>query len=346
MSTSFTIGTVVGKRSRLFRALDTLMSDPRAQSGVLLMNRPGLQNSNSGRLLTPRRLALPWVLWIFGLSTTLLLVGLWGRAVTIDKDTIAHSTEAALSADLVTDRVWDWIGEGLSAADGVSSVDADRVLDEVRDRPGALGAVDALVEQVVEALVASPGTETTIDVASALAPLVPEVVSGLAAQGVVVPAESVEAAVDALYPVALDTGEAISVGVVTEQARELLTLGVLAAAGMLVLFGSIAIALSDDRWAMVRNLATRIAFSAASFGVFFRFGGWVLDPDGGGSPLRRSGAILVSSNLHVFVVVGAAAASIAAAIWVLRRPRSTGPNPPVTHEEIPSDTSTQELISV
>lgn len=310
------------------------------------MNRQIETRTPSSRWITPRRLALPWVLWLFGLSTTLLLVAFWGRAVTIDESTIAQSTEAALSADLVTDRVWDWIGEGLSASDGVSSVDADQVLDEVRSRPAALGAVDALVDQVVEALVAPPGTETTIDAAAALAPLVPEVVSGLAAQGVDVPFASVEEAVDSLDPVALDAGEAISVGVVTEQARTLLTLGVLAAAGMLVLFGSIAVVLSEDRWPMVRGLATRVAFSAASFGVLFRFGGWVLDPDGGGSPLRRSGAILVASNLHVFGIIAGVAGLIAVAIWIVRRPQRAQATLPITHEQIPDDTSTQELVSV
>jgi hypothetical protein len=310
------------------------------------MNQPTEPNPPTDRWLAPRRLALPWVLWVFGLSTTLLLVGIWGRAVTVDENTIAQSTEAALSADLVTDRVWDWIGEGLSATEGISPVDADRVLDEVRDRPEALGAVDALVDQVVEALVAPPGTEKTIDAASALAPLVPEVISGLAAQGVDVPVESIEATVDSLDPVALDTGEAISVGVVTDQAKALLTLGVLAAAGMLALFGLIAVALSEDRWPMLRSLATRIAFSAASFAVLFRFGGWVLDPDGGGSPLRRSGAILVASNLHVFVIIGSVASLIAAAIWIVRRPQPTDSTTPITHEQITDDTSTQELVSI
>ena len=310
------------------------------------MNRTIESESPSGRWLTPRRLALPWVLWVFGLSTTMLLVGLWGRSVTIDQTTIAQSTEAALSADLVTDRVWDWIGNGLSVTEGVSPVDADVVLAEVRDRPEAVGAVDALIDQVVEALVAPPGAETTIDVASALAPLVPEVVSGLAAQGIDVPVDSVEATVDALDPVALDTGEAISVGVVTEQARALLTLGVLAAVGMLVLFGSIAIAIAEDRWPTVRGLATRIAFSALSFAVLFRFSGWVLAPDDGGSPLRRSGAILVASNLHVFVIIGGVAALIAAAIWIVRRPLRAKLDAPITHELITDDTSTQELVSV
>ena len=289
---------------------------------------------------------MPWVLWMFGLSTTLLLVGLWGRAVTIDESTIARSTEAALSADLVTDRVWDWVGEGLAATDGISPVDADRVLDEVRDRPEALGAVDALVEQVVQALVAPPGSETTIDVATALAPLVPEVVSGLAARGVDVPAESVEATVDSLDPVALDAGEAVSVGVVTDQANAVLTLGVFVAAGMLVLFGALAIVIAEERWLMVRGLATRIAFSGLSFAMLFRFGGWILDPDGGRTPLRRSGAIIVASNLHVFVVIGSVAGLIAASIWIMRRPQRTQGNTRITHEQLPEDTSTQELVSI
>ena len=310
------------------------------------MNRTIDTSSRPGRWLRPRRVALPWVLWVFGLATTLLLVAIWGRAVTIDQVTIARSTEAALSADLVTDRVWDWVGEGLAATDGIGSVDADRVVDDLKDRPEAAGAVDTLIDQVVEALVAPPGSEVTIDVASALAPLVPEVVSGLAAQGVEVPAASVEATVDSLDPVALDTGEAVSVGAVADEANDVLTLGVLVSAGVLLIFGSIAVVVADERWPMIRILATRIAFSALSFAVLFRFGGWVLDPDGGRSPLRRSGAIIVASNLHVFVIIGGLAALIAAAIWVIRRPQRTGTVSPTVPERAHDDTPTQELVSV
>jgi hypothetical protein len=314
--------------------------------GVLLMNHTTNAPPRPGALRVARRLTLPWVLWVFGLSTTLLLVGLWGRAVTVDQETIARSTEAALSADLVTERVWDWVGDGLAATDGISSVDADRVLGELKNQTEALGAVDALIDQVVEALVAPAGTETTIDVASTLAPLIPEVVSGLSARGVDVPAESVEATVDSLDPVALDAGEAVSVGVVTEQARAVLTLGVLVAVAMLVLPATLAVVIAEERWPMVRGLATRIAFSALSFAMLFRFGGWLLDPDGGGSPLRRSSATLVASNLHVFVLIGCVAALIAAAIWIVRRPQRTSISTPVTHERTTDDTSTQELVSI
>jgi uncharacterized protein (DUF58 family) len=72
----------------------------------------------------------------------------------------------------------------------------------------------------------------------------------------------------------------------------------------------------------------------------------VLDPDGGGSPLRRSSAILFASNLHVFWIIGVVAALIAAVIWIVRRPQRAKLDVPITHEQVTDDTSTQELVSV
>ena len=309
------------------------------------------------RLLAVRRVTLPWALWVFGLSTTLLLVGLWGRAVTVDDDVIARSTEAALSADLVTERVYDWIGSGLVAATGISDEESERVLDGVRGRPAAAGAIDALIDDVVRALIAPPGAETSIDVAGALTPLVPEVVSELGEQGIDVPAGAVEAAVEDLDPVTLDTGEAVSVGVITDQARGVLTRGVVFAAVMLVVAGSVAVVLAEDRWPMIRSLATRVSFSALSFAALFRIGGWALDPDGGRSPLRRSGSILVGSNLDVFLITAGLAAAVAVTIWLIRRPASQAPGVDDGRHIVPlstpdpgvgetDDTSTQELVSV
>ena len=107
------------------------------------MNHMYSTTARPGRWHRPRRLTLPWVLWMFGLSTTLLLIAIWGRAVTVDQSTIARSTEAALSVDLVTERVWDWVGEGLAATDGIGVAEADRVLVELKERPEATGANDA-----------------------------------------------------------------------------------------------------------------------------------------------------------------------------------------------------------
>lgn len=301
----------------------------------------------SSRLLAARRFTLPWVLWVFGLSTTLLLVGLWGRAVVVDQDTVARSTEAALSTELVTERVYDWIGEGLATSAGISDEQADQVLAQVQEYPEAAAAVDTLIESTVAALIAPPGEDTTIDVAALLVPLVPDVVAEIEAQGLAVPEGAVEEAVESLDPVELDAGEAVSVGVVTEQARSVLTLGVLVAALMLLVSGSAAVVLSEERWPMLRSLFIRIAFSALSFAIFFRLGGWVLDPDGGRSPLRRSGAILMESNLGVFLAIGAGAALLALTIWIVRRPvrrnAELGQEPADPTNE---DTSTQELVTV
>lgn len=331
------------------------MFDP----GALLMNHQTSSPSPRGRLSAVRRITLPWALWVFGLSTTMLLVGLWGRAVTVDDDAIARSTEAALSADLVTDRVYDWIGAGLAATTGITESESEQVLDEVRAHPAAAGAIDNLIDDVVRALIAPPGAETSIDVAGALTPLVPEVVSELEDQGIAVSAGAVEAAVEDLDPVSLDTGEAVSVGVVTDQARAILTRGVVIAAVMLTVAGGAAVLLSEDHWPTVRSLATRVSFSALSFAALFRIGGWALDPDGGRSPLRQSGSILVESNLHVFLITAGLAAAVAAATWLIRRPPSqvSGADEsgrirpaaiPVPESELDDadNTLTQELVNV
>jgi len=301
------------------------------------------------RLPSLRRVTLPWILWVFGLSTTLLLVGLWGRAVTVDEGTITRSTEVALSADMVTDRVYDLIGDGLVGATGVTPEQADAVLSTIRTTPEADRAIDALVTDVVAALVAPPGGDTTVDVAAALSPLVPAVVDELDHRGVAVPEAEVEAAVESIDPVALEGGATIPVGAVTEQARAVLTRGVLIAAAILIIAGMLAVAVSEDRWSMVRSLATRITFSALSFATLFRLGGWALDPDGGRSPLRRSGSILVESNLHVFLIVAALAAAVAATIWVVRQPEhgtAGGKRPAGTVSRERDDTSTHERVGV
>jgi hypothetical protein len=313
------------------------------------MNQHEKSGTGTVRLPSLRRVTLPWILWVFGLSTTLLLVGMWGRAVTIDEGTIARSTEVALSADMVTDRVYDLIGDGLVGATGVSPEQADAALSAIRTTPEAGDAIDALVTDVVAALVAPPGGDTTVDVAAALSPLVPAVVDELGHRGVAVPEEEVEAAVESIDPVALEGGATIPVGEVTEQARAVLTTGVLIAAALLVVAGMLAGVVSEDRWSMVRSLATRIVFSALSFATLFRLGGWALDPDGGRSPLRRSGSILVESNLHVFLIAAAVAAAVAATIWAVRQPERDTAMPETQRETVPTewdDTSTLEHVGI
>jgi len=292
-----------------------------------------------------RRGALSGVLWAFGLATTLLLVGLWGRAVTADQETLARSTGEVLSADVVTQRVYDWIGDGIAAAAGIPVDDVQPAVEAVRSSPEANRAISALVEDAVAVFMAPPGSEASVDIGGALRPLVPRIVAELAERGVGVSENNVTAALANLDAVEIDTGEAGNAMAVAGVARGVLTIGVLLAFVVLVLAGSLAVALSDDRMAMVRSLGTRLAFSALSFAALFRIGGWVLDPDGGRSPIIRGGATVIGSNLHVFLfvaAVGAAMAGVAGAVWWFLALRA-GPLPPADAEE---DDPTRELVAV
>jgi hypothetical protein len=292
-----------------------------------------------------RRGALSSVLWAFGLATTLLLVGLWGRAVTADQETLARSTGEVLSADVVTQRVYDWIGDGIAAAAGIPVDDVQPAVEAVRSSPEANRAISALVEDTVAVFMAPPGSEASVDIVGALGPLVPRIAAELAERGVGVSENSVTAALANLDAVEIDTGEVGNVMVVADEARGVITVGVMLAFVVLVAAGSLAVALSDDRMAMVRSLGTRLSFSALSFAALFRFGGWILDPDGGRSPIMRGGATVIGSNLHVFLfvaAVGAAMAGVAGAVWWISALRA-GPQPPADAEE---DDPTRELVAV
>jgi hypothetical protein len=105
-----------------------------------------------------RRGALSGVLWAFGLATTLLLVGLWGRALTADQETLVRSTGEVLSAEVVTQRVYDWIGDGIAVAAGVPETDVRRAIDALASSPEADRAASALVADTVAMFLAPPGT--------------------------------------------------------------------------------------------------------------------------------------------------------------------------------------------
>jgi hypothetical protein len=289
--------------------------------------------------------ALSGVLWAFGLATTLLLVGLWGRALTADQETLVRSTGEVLSAEVVTQRVYDWIGDGIAVAAGVPETDVRRAIDALASSPEADRAVSALVADTVAMFLAPPGTNASVDVLGALGPLVPDIVSELGDRGADVSEETVVAALADLDAVEIETGEAGDIAVVAREAHNVLTAGVLVAFFALVVAGSMAVALSYDRVAMVRSLGTRLAFSALSFAVLFRIGGWALDSDGGRSPIMRGGAIMIGSNQHIFLIVaavGAVTAGTAAAAWRLS-PRRTRPQASV---EVEDDDPSRELVGV
>lgn len=297
----------------------------------------------AGRRL--RRSLLAVVLWAFGISTTIFLIGNWGHSTTGDQATLTASARTALGADVVAERVADWLSDGVAAADEVP-VDAVRAAAaEVEATPEARRAVDTLVEEAVAVLLAEPGTESSLDVAETLAPVVPIVEAELAAQGLEVPVGAIENALAVIDPIDLTTDEVQSGASIARQSRALLSWVLVVASAAMILTGSSAVALSEDRLAMVRSLAMRVAVSGFSFIVVFTIAGWALDPERGRSPLLGSGGVLLENNLHTFwaAALPATVVFVVAGIFAWRRARRPQ-LPPVTRSD--DEPTTQELAAV
>lgn len=275
------------------------------------------------RTIGLRTNTLAIVLWVFGLSTTLFLIGGWGRAVVVDEETVSQSVRTALESDSVADRVYSWLVDGLESAAGLAAFDVEAAVAEVRELPQADTVVTDLIDQIVGAVMAPPGSEPVIDIADTLRPVVPAFDAGLRAQGITVEDGAVDVALDQLDPVELETEEFVGLAAVAEEAEAALTTIVAITVAAMLMTGAAAIALSEDRVTMLRTLLIRVAVSGLSYAVIFRVGGWVLSPDGGRSPLLGSGGVVLRSNLHVFIVAALGAASLAAMTWALSRRRRT-----------------------
>jgi hypothetical protein len=271
-----------------------------------------------GRL---RQTGLSVTLWAFGFATTLLLIGLWGRSASADETTIAESTRAVVTSDLVRDRVVDWVDDGLADAGFPATAVGDAVdrvlaIDEVRS------VVDGLVAEAVAALVAEDEAAAVIDVAAALRPAVPLIAAELEVDDAVV-----MTALESVEPIDLGTTEAAGIARTAAAVHGALTVIAVLAALALVGFGAASVGLSEDRKAMVRGLAIRVALSAFSFALLFQIGGWLIDPDGGRSPILTGSSILIRSNGHVFVIIAVAASVVALAAALRSRRRRVDPFP-------------------
>jgi len=285
-----------------------------------------------------RRSLLFAVLWAFGLATTLLLIGAWGRVTSADQTAIGDTAAAVIGTEEVSTRVTDWLAGGLAEATRLSDADVRTALAELQESPQARGATDQIVRAAVAALLAGPGESTEIDIGSVLAPLAPLIAAELTERGTAVGAAEITTALSAVGPIALDTAEAGSFAATAARVEGFLTVVVVMAATALVVLGGVAVGLAEERVKMVRNLATRVALSAISFALLFRIGGWVLDPGGGRSPVMAGGSVLVRANGQIFVILGAGAGVLAAGIsWYLSRRRLPVP---------PLDDDTRELVAV
>jgi hypothetical protein len=275
--------------------------------------------SPSGNPSRLRRSGLSVSLWAFGFATTILLIGLWGRTTSSDQNTIAESTTAVVTSDLVRDRVAEWVETGLARAGLEMTAPVGDAVERVLAIPEVRQVVEGLVSESVAAMVADDLDAPEIDVAAALAPATPLIAAELqvdeaTVRGVLADVEPIDLGTPAVSRIA-ETAGAVKVA---------LTWIVLLAALGMAAFGAAAVGLAEERTAMVRGLAMRVALSALSFAILFQIGGWVIDPDGGRSPVLSGGSILIRSNGQVFLAAAAVAAVVATIVTVaLKRTRTT-----------------------
>lgn len=270
-----------------------------------------------------RRITLSLVLWAFGFATTMLLIGLWGRAVTHDDVTMQASVRSVVDASVASERIHAWIETGVIASSEADPELTERILAELRDHPEVEAAIGSVLDQFVAALFLPEGEGASIELAATLEPIVPLVAAGFRQHAVPIDEAALVDALRGVAAINLDTPQATTVVGAVKDARAFLSMIVVIAAATMILSGCVAIWLTENRLAMVRNLATRILLSSLTFAILFRVGSWALDPDGGRSSVAGGGAILLRSNGSLFLLVALIAGVVAGSVgWILwRRPK-------------------------
>lgn len=268
-----------------------------------------------------RAIGLAIVLWAFGLATTTLLVGLWGRAVTNDRATLEAGVRAALGTDVVASRIEEWLSEAIALGSGTLDQELSIAVQTIAASPEADQVIDAVASDLVAAAVAPPGSEASIDLAARVEPIIPVVVTELASHGVEVRSDVLRSSLANSPSITLSTEDQTATGGVARRTNSVLTTVFVVGLTALVLFGGLSLVLADEALTMVRSLAIRLAVSAATFVIFLRLGAWAIDPSRGRSPLAVGGSVLLGSNHLVLLVVGAAGTAIALTAGVVIRRR-------------------------
>lgn len=274
--------------------------------------------------MTARRLGRGTLLWVFGLSVTVFLVSMWGRAIIVDTDTLADTVAPMATSRPVVDIFTDWLaGEMVEAGAGPDLV--DDAVTEVLSEPDVSEALDQLLVAVVKAAgVPGPG-DSTVDVAALLQPAAPAIARSIS--GVVgseVSTAEVGRVIDDLDPIVVRAdGVAPVVGSGSPIAGRLGTATVVALLVMVVA-GWFAIATSDDRLVAVKGLLTRVSLGALSFAVMLRIGSWILSPTGGRAPISDTFGALFHSKWTLPLIIGLVAGAGVAAAWMIKKLRNGG----------------------
>lgn len=256
--------------------------------------------------------------WAFGLAVTVLLIGLWGRAIVVDTDTLGDTLVPLSESVTVVDLFADWLtGELVDV--GVETSLADTAVEEALEGSSVGMALENFVVEVVNAAASMDPEGATVDVATVLEPAVPEITATLTSLGVAVSGSHVADVVADLDPLVIrEAGSGPYVGPSSPIAGRLGTAAALALA-TIVVTGWVAVAAATDRPAEVRRLLTRVALGGLSFGILLKIGSWILDPGQGRAPVAKSLASVVDSKWLVPIGVGAVAGVAAFSIWVVRR---------------------------
>ena len=267
--------------------------------------------------------------WLIGLAVTVLLISIWGRAIVVDTDALAESLGPLSQSVTVVDQFADWLGSELTGA-GVDPALADEAVKRALRGSAVDDALNDLVlEVVVSAATSDPGG-ASVDVASILAPAVPEIAVSLTSSGVPVTEGQVEEVVDGLDPlVIIEPGQAPPVGPESPIATRLGTATVLALMAMVVA-GSISITAASDRIGTARKLLIRVSLSGLTFGLLLKLGSWILDPGGGRAPVSQTLSGLAEAKWLVPMSVAGLAAALAGLTWLVRRgvkPEAAIPEP-------------------
>lgn len=274
------------------------------------------------------RLATSVASWTFGIFTSLLLVGVWGGAVTSDRATLDDSARLVLRSGLVQERVEAWLQTGLDDVATVSPTMADTTVAAIMAAPETARAIDELADQAVRAALAPAGSQATLELSGPLTTMRPAIVQALTDAGVDAP----EALVAAVTEAELSApAQSLPIGAVRDAGRTLTVVMVVGLVGM-ALTAAVMLWLDADPRERLRSLASRVAVSGITFALMLRVGAWAVDPAGGRSPVRSAASLLLSSNGHVPLIIAAAGAI--AALVVRRRRRAGEPAAVVAGETV------------
>ncbi|MGH8915708.1 MAG: hypothetical protein ACRDZM_14480 [Acidimicrobiia bacterium] len=256
--------------------------------------------------------------WLFGLASTVLLVGLWGRAVVVDTDGLAESLTPLAGSDMVADRLSTWL-EAELVESGVDGPTASAAADEVLVHPAVGPLLEDLVAEGVEAAASADPSGSSVDVGAILRPSSGEMTAGLNAAGVPVTQSQVEAALADLDPLVIrDPSRRPLVGPSSPLASTLGT-GAMLGLVLMIISGWAYVLSSTDRVRALRSLLNRFALGALSFAVLLKIGSWIADPEGGRAPVGESLALLANSKWMVPLALGMGSLAAAGVAWFFRK---------------------------